>query len=247
MTQQDTAMLSVFRVLDLTGECGFYGGKLLGDLGADVIKIERPGGDPARRFGPFFDNIPHPEKSLFWMGLNSNKRGITLNLETAQGREIFKRLCQKTDIVIESFKPGFMEELGLGYDILRDINPGLIMASISGFGQTGPFKDYKAPAIVLWALSGQAYITGDADRAPLSPSYPVSYFYGAMQAVIGILTALYQRGLTGRGQYVDVPSILGATWGVGSDAKAMWIHEKQILKRKRPLLAEAAALTGRDA
>ena len=165
------------------------------------------------------------------MGLNSNKRGITLNLETAQGREIFKRLCQKADIVIESFKPGFMEELGLGYDILRDINPGLIMASISGFGQTGPFKDYKAPAIVLWALSGQAYITGDADRAPLSPSYPVSYFYGAMQAVIGILTALYQRGLTGRGQYVDVPSILGATWGVGSDAKAMWIHEKQILKR----------------
>jgi crotonobetainyl-CoA:carnitine CoA-transferase CaiB-like acyl-CoA transferase len=231
MTQQDTAMLSVFRVLDLTDECGFFGGKLLGDLGADVIKIEKPGGDPARRFGPFFDNKPHPEKSLFWMGLNSNKRGITLDLETAQGREIFKKLCQKADIVMESFAPGFMEELGLGYEALSDINPELVMASISGFGQTGPYKDYKAPAIILWALSGQAYITGDADRAPLSPSYPVSYFYGAMQAVIGVLTALYQRGTTGRGQYVDVPSILGAVWGTGSDSKAMWIHEKQIVKR----------------
>ena len=101
-----------------------------------------------------------------------------------------------------------MESLGLGYAALAEINPRLIMASISGFGQSGPYRDFKAPSIVLWALSGQGYVTGDADRPPLSTSYPIPYFFGAMQAAIGSLIALYHRAVTGRGQYVDAPSLL---------------------------------------
>lgn len=231
MAQKSLGMLSPYRVLDLTDERGFYGGKLLGDLGADVIKIEKPFGDPARRLGPFYNNIPHPEKSLLWMGLNSNKRGITLNIESSGGQEIFNKLCRTADIVIESFAPGYLDKLGLGYATLEKLNSGLIMTSLSSFGQEGPYRDFKAPAIVLWALAGHAYTTGDADRAPLTPSYPIPNFFGAMQAAIGSLVALYQRGFTGRGQYVDVPFILGLTWGLGSDHKALWTGEKQIVKR----------------
>ena len=226
-----TGMLSPYRVLDLTDETGFFCGKLLGDLGADVIKIEKPQGDPSRRIGPFYHDIPHPEKSLFWMGLNTNKRGITLNIETATGQSIFKKLCSTADIIIESFKPGYMESLDLSYEMLADINPRLIMASISGFGQSGPYRDYKAPSIVLWSLSGQASVTGDPDRPPLSTSYPIPYFFGAMQAVIGSLTALYHRAVTGYGQYVDVPSILSLAWSTGSDPQGLWMNDKTLVKR----------------
>ncbi|MGD0795019.1 MAG: CoA transferase [Dehalococcoidales bacterium] len=231
MAENNEGMLSPYRVLDLTNERGFFAGKLLGDLGADVIKIERSEGDPARRFGPFYHDIPDPEKSLFWMGLNTNKRGITLNIESDGGKAIFKKLCEKADIVFESFNHGYMESLGLGYGALAEINPRLIMASISGFGQHGPYRDYKAPSIVLWALSGQGYVTGDADRPPLSTSYPVPYFFGAMQAAIGALIALYHRAVTGRGQYVDAPALLSLAWAVGSDPQGLWLNDKTLVTR----------------
>ena len=231
MVVKNEGMLSPYRVLDLTNERGFFSGKLLGDLGADVIKIERPGGDPARRFGPFFHDIPDPEKSLFWMGLNTNKRGITLNIETAAGQAIFKKLCQTADILFESFDPGYMEGLGLGYTALREINPRLIVASVTGFGQSGPYRDYKTPSIVIWSLSGQAYITGDADRPPLSTSYPIPYFFGAMQAAIGALVALYHRVVTGHGQYVDAPALLSLAWATGSDPQGLWLNDGQIVSR----------------
>ena len=231
MEAKNECMLSPYRVLDLTDERGFFGGKLLGDLGADVIKIEKPGGDPARRFGPFFHDIPDPEKSLYWVGLNTNKRGITLNLETTDGQAIFKKLVKTADILIESFDPGYMDGLGLGYEELRAINTRLIMAATTGFGQSGPYRDYKAPSIVVWALSGQAYITGDADRPPLSPSYPIPYFFGAMQAAIGTLIALYHRAVTGYGQYVDAPSLLSLAWATGAEPQGLWLNDKQIVKR----------------
>src|SRR3954447_26761220 len=109
---RNQGLLAPFRVLDLSDELGFLCGKILGDLGADVIKIERPGGDPARRLGPFYGDRPDPEKSLYWFGFNNNKRGITLNLEAARGREIFSRLLGKSDVVIETFVPGYLESLG---------------------------------------------------------------------------------------------------------------------------------------
>lgn len=127
-------MLSGRRVLDLTDEKGFLCGKILADLGADVIKIEKPGGDPSRRIGGFWGDIPDPEKSLYWFAFNANKKGITLNIETSDGLEIFKKLTKTADVVIESFKPGYMDKIGLGYPVLKEVNPGIIMTSISGFG-----------------------------------------------------------------------------------------------------------------
>ena len=160
-------MLSPYRVLDLTDEKGLICGKLLGDLGADVIKIERPGGDSARNIGPFYHDEEDPEKSLFWWAFNTSKRGITLDIETAEGQEVFRRLVKSADFVIESFPPGHMDKLGLGYSALEELNPGIIMVSITPFGQTGPYKDYKAPDIVAWALGGVLGQWGDIDRPPI--------------------------------------------------------------------------------
>src|SRR4030043_1302702 len=127
-------MLSCYRALDLTDEKGFICGKVLADLGADVVKIERPGGDTARSIGPFYHDIADPEKSLYWFAFNAGKRGVTLDIETSDGREIFKKLVKKADVVIESFKPGYLDGLVLGYSELIRINPGVILTSISGFG-----------------------------------------------------------------------------------------------------------------
>lgn len=132
-------LLSPYRVLDLTDEKGFLCGRILADLGADVIKIESPGGDPSRNTAPFYHDIPHPEKSLFWFAYNANKRGITLNLDTHQGKDIFRRLVKRADFVLESFPPGYMGGLGLGYSSLKKINSRLIFTSITPFGQDGPY------------------------------------------------------------------------------------------------------------
>src|SRR4030043_408560 len=138
MTEDRTeGMLSPYRVLDLADEKGLQCGKLLGDLGADVIKVERPGGDPARNLGPFYHDEVDPEKSLFWFALNTSKRGITLDIEKEDGKKIFKELVKTADFVVESFSPGYMDSLGLGYSDLEKINPKVIMVSISPFGQTG--------------------------------------------------------------------------------------------------------------
>ncbi len=135
-----TGLLDGFRALDLTDEKGFLCGRLLGDLGVDVIKIEPRGGDPARRVGPFFHDTSDPEKSLLWFAYNANKRGITLNIEMVEGQELFKRLVKTADFVIESSPPGYMDRLGLGFFALREINPRIIMTSILPFGQTGPYS-----------------------------------------------------------------------------------------------------------
>ena len=169
------AVLSDLRVLDLAGPMGFYCTKQLADLGADVIRIEPPGGDSSRNIGPFYKDIPHPEKSLYWWAYNTSKRGITLSIETADGKEIFQRLVKTADVVVESFPPGYMDRLGLGYPALSVMNPGVVMTSITPFGQTGPYKDWKATDIVAWAMAGQAYVTGDDDRPPCQISFPHGY------------------------------------------------------------------------
>src|SRR5262249_28678283 len=143
----NTAM-SAYRVLDLTDEKGYFCARILGDLGADVLKIERPGGDPVRHIGPFYKDDPDPEKSLHWFAYNLNKRGITLDIEKEAGRELFKKLVQKADFVVESFPVGYMEQLGLGFDMLSALQPRIIMTSISHFGQSGPYKNYKGSDLV---------------------------------------------------------------------------------------------------
>jgi len=201
--QQTESLLTPYRVLDLADKRGYLCSQILADLGADVIKIEPPGGDPGRRIGPFNHDIPDPEKSLFWFAYNTNKRGITLNIETADGREIFKRLVKTADFVIESFPPGYMDRLGLGYSLLSQINPRIIMTSITPFGQEGPYKDYKAADIVLMAMSGLMYLTGDPDRPPVRVSFPQAYLHASAEAAVGTMIAHYHRERTGEGQWVD--------------------------------------------
>ena len=197
-------LLSGYRVLDLADEKGLLCGKILGDLGADVIKIERPGGDPARNIGPFYNDIAHPEKSLFWMYCNTSKRGITLNLETADGKDIFKRLVKGADIVVESFAPGHMDSLGLGYAEMERLNPGIIMTSITSFGQTGPYRSFKATDLVNWAMGGVMFQTGDLDRSPVWMGTHQSHFFGGLHGALGTMMALFHREMTGEGQQVDV-------------------------------------------
>ena len=239
-------LLSPYRVLDLTNERGFLSGKLLGDLGADVLKIERPGGDRARRIGPFYQDIPDPEKSLFWWGFNANKRGITLDIETVDGQEIFKKLVKKAEIVIESFEPGYLEKLGLGYAELSQVNPGIVLTSVTGFGQSGPYKDYQSTDLVLWALSGVGYVTGDPDRAPLMPSFPVGYFFAATAAVIGTLVALYQKNLTGEGQHVDAPGQLALALASGPEVQGLWEVDKIITRRSGKVWLRAQTGGGKE-
>jgi crotonobetainyl-CoA:carnitine CoA-transferase CaiB-like acyl-CoA transferase len=205
-------LLSDYRILDLTDHKGIYCAKILADLGADVIKLEKPGGDATRNIGPFYKDIAHPEKSIYWWAYNTSKRGITLNIETADGKDIFQRLVKTADVVVESFPPGYIDRLGLGYQALCEINPGIIMTSISSFGQTGPYKDWKADDLVGWAMAGQAYVTGDDDRPPCQVSFPHCYLVAGCHAASATLAALYYREMSGEGQQVDVSMQEAVLW-----------------------------------
>lgn len=199
------AMLGPYRVLDLTDEKGFYCGQLLGSLGADIIKVEPPGGDPSRRMGPFHHDQFHPERSLYWFAYNSNKRGITLNLATRDGAGILCKLVASADVVVESFAPGHLDSLGLGYAVLAHFNPRLVLTSISPFGQSGPYRDYQGPDLVCWAMGGLLAQTGDPDRPPVRISHiGFAYQIAGMDAAWATAMALYWRGLSGQGQHIDV-------------------------------------------
>lgn len=223
-------MLRPYRVLDLTDEKSFLAGKILADLGADVIKIEKPGGDHSRNTGPFYHDIPAREKSLYWFAYNANKRGITLDIQTADGQEVFRRLVTTTDFVIESFPPGFMSKLGLGYDSLSQLNRGIIMVSITPFGQTGPYSEYKASDIIGMASSGLMWLLGEPDRAPLRLSLPQAILHAAAEAAVAALIALYHRGITGEGQYVDV-AMQASLVTVTANAIPYWELNRVILNR----------------
>jgi len=202
---KDETMLGPYRVLDLTDEKGHYCGQLLGSFGADVIKVERPGGDPARNIGPFVHDTPDPEKSLFWFAYNTNKRGITLDIETAKGKELCKSLVKTADIVAESFPPGYMDGLGLGYSDLEKINPRVIMTSITHFGQAGPYQDYKGSDLICWAMGGLLFQTGEPERPPVHTTHiPFAYLMGGMDAAWATVAALHWRGTSGEGQQIDV-------------------------------------------
>lgn len=223
-------LLDSYRVLDLADEQGMLCGKLLGDMGADVIKIERPGGDPSRRMGPFFHDDPRPEKSLPWMAYNNNKRGITLDIEEKGGQELFSRLVETADFVIESFPPGYMDSLGIGFTSLSQINPRLVMASITPFGQKGPHSNYKASDLVAWAMGGQLFLSGDTDRPPVHVSFPQAYLNGSIQGAAGIMIAHYYREVTGQGQHLDV-SIQESVSSTLMNARQYWDISKVLLRR----------------
>ena len=192
-------MLSTYRVLDLADEKGTVCGEIFARLGADVIKVQNP-----RQVEEETDVTCAAEKRLFRLAYDAGKRSITLNLEAEEGKQLFGRLVESSDFVIESFEPGYMDSLGIGYEALRQINPRLILTSITPFGANGPFANYKASDIVTTAMGGLLYMSGDPDRAPVRYSFDQSYIQAGALAIAGTLIAHYQQHQTGKGQHVDV-------------------------------------------
>ncbi len=205
-------MLNHLRALDLTDDKGFLCGKILADLGVNVIKVEKPGGDPSRNIGGFWGGAPDPEKSLYWVAYNSNKKGITLDIEKPRGREIFRKLVNIADFVIESFPPDYLDGLGIGYRDLSRNNKKLIWASITPFGTEEPYRDYKDSDIVVMGMSGTLYQTGETDGPPVHISMPQACLHAGADAAVGCMIAYYHREMTGEGQHVDVSMQQSAAW-----------------------------------
>lgn len=199
------AALDDLKVLDLSqGLAGPICAKILADFGADVIKVEPPSGDSGRFMPPHAGNVPHPEKSLVYLLANLNKRGVRLNLDDPAGRDLLRQMARTTDIIVESFKPGYLASIGLDYAALAQENPRLIMISITPFGQTGPYKNYECEEIVTYALSGIMSISGLAGREPIKHGGMQSQYEGGLSGTVGALAALHARDLMGEGQQVDI-------------------------------------------
>ena len=206
VSDSNSSALSELTVLDLSQHvAGAYTGKLLAAFGAEVIKVEPPGeGDVARKVGPFPDNEVDPEASALYLYLNTGKQGLTLDISSDEGASVLKELVAQADVLVENFVPGTMESMDLDYSTLSAINPRLVMASISNFGQTGPYRNYRADTMVEMALSGQMYVNGHPDREPLSSTGYQPSYQAALYAYSGIVAALLARDRDGTGQHVDI-------------------------------------------
>ena len=204
-----SGLLDGIRVLDLGTEVsGPFCSKLLADYGADVIKVELPGvGDSSRRTGPFAGDDPNPEKSIPFLYINTNKRGLTLDTRSSSGRGLLEALLQTADVLVEDVPPAQADELGLDYAGLTRKNRGLVVTSITAFGQSGPYRDYSATDLVNYAFSGLMYHTGDSDREPLHNSLNQSLYVAGANAAVATSAALFHRMATGRGQHVDVAAV----------------------------------------
>jgi benzylsuccinate CoA-transferase BbsE subunit len=227
---QRPRMLEGYRALDLTDEKGFLCGKILAELGVDVIKMERPGGDRSRNIGPFWHDQADPEKSLYWFAYNCSKRGITLDLEKDEGKEIFCNLVQKADFVIESFAPGDLERLGFGYSDLSRIKKDIILTSITPFGQKGPYSQYQASDLVIMGMAGELFMTGDSDRRPVNISMPQACLHAGADAAVGSMLAHHHRRKTGEGQHVDISMQQSAAWFLAQTIPH-WEIDKLVLGR----------------
>jgi len=228
--------LAGLRVLELADEKGQFCGKLLGDLGADVVKIEPPGGMSNRHVGPFLDDIPHTERSLSFWYYNTSKRAITLNLETADGRTLFRRLTVAADVILETFRPGLLASLGLEYGLLQEQNPGLILCALTPFGQTGPWRDYRSADLLHMAAGGQmascGYDEADVPNAPpIAPGGGNAWHMGCHYAYMAIMAALVYRTVSGQGQYIDV-SIHEACALTTEAAIANYVYRGEVLRRQ---------------
>ncbi len=198
--------LSDIKILDFTHHiAGPYCTKLLADYGADVVKIERPRvGDASRTFGPFPKDIPHPEKSGAFLHLNTNKRSVTLDLKSEDGRRIAFDLASRADAVVESFRPSAMDAFGLGYDALSAANPALVMTSISNFGQTGPYRDWRGSELIFYGMGGELYSTGVAEKQPVKLGEAVGLHQSGTVAAYATTCAVMAARETGVGQRVDI-------------------------------------------
>ena len=224
-----TQLLPGFRVLDLTSSMGAFCGKLLRDLGMDVIKVEPPGGDPTRSEPPFAKGHAHPEGSLRFAYLNAGKRSITLDITTDNGRGLLLDLVERADIVLESFEPGYLSAHDLGYEVLLERRPKLILVSLTGFGQDGPYAHYKTPDIVGTAMGGLLYISGDPTLTPCNPPETQSYYYASLFASYGTMLALWQRETHGIGAYVDAS--IQASMALHEHVAFNYSAEGRVMKR----------------
>ncbi len=198
--------LDGIRILDVGNfVSGPYAASVLSEFGAEVFKIEYPvGGDPMRIMGT---PTAREDSTLFWLTEARNRKSVTLNLREPEGAELFRRLVAKCDIVVESFRPGTMESWGLGWDVLHEVNPGLIMLRVTGYGQTGPYKDHRGFSHLAHAFGGLAYLCGFPGQAPTIPGpNPLADYMVSLYGVIGIMLALRHRRKTGRGQHIDIGS-----------------------------------------
>ncbi len=207
MTNPDTsaAVLDGVRVLEIGGEIGAWCGKLLGDMGADVVKAEPPTGDPSRGFEPFHQNRPHHNRSLHFWHYNTSKRGVTLDIERADGRELFMRLAESADVVVDGCPPRSLDELSVGYANISRRNPSVVMASITPFGQSGPYSGYASTDLTALAFGGPVWSCGYDDHSipPVRGGGNQSRHVVCHYAAIGIMTALVHRQFSGEGQHID--------------------------------------------
>ena len=234
MTTENKAALSDITILDLCDEKGQLIGKLLGEMGARVIKVEPPGGDGARDVGPFRDDMPDKDGSLHFWAFNTAKEGVTLDIASEKGGELLREMVEKADVLLESYDPGYLDSLGLGYDELSAVNPALVMTSLTGFGQDGPYRDYKTSDLVAMAMGGIMHSCGYDDlpgSPPIRPSGGHGYITASHYATIGTLMALNWRDMTGEGQYVDA-SIHEACSCTTEAAMPLYIYGGDVVHRQ---------------
>lgn len=232
-------------VLDLTRVlAGPYASMMFADFGANVIKIETPqGGDDSRAFGPFVG-----KESAYFMSLNRGKRSMTLNLKEAKAKELFKEMVKKADVVLENYRPGTMEKLGLGYDVLKEINPKIIYTACSGFGHTGPYSSKPAYDVIVQGMGGIMSITGQENGEPTRVGASVGDVTAGLFSVIGTLTALYAREVSGIGQKVDV-SMLDCQVAILENAIARYVTSgvsPQPIGNRHPSITPFEAFKAKD-
>jgi crotonobetainyl-CoA:carnitine CoA-transferase CaiB-like acyl-CoA transferase len=215
-------LLAKTRVLDLADEKGSFCSKVLADLGAHVVKVEKPGGDSSRRTG---------SESLSFGYNNTNKLGVTLDLENPAGRELFARLIRDADVVVESFPPGHLDGLGLGFEFLSEVNPRIILASVAAFGQHGPRSNFKSCDLIASAMGGQMYVSGSPSSPPIKAYGDQPYTAASLYAALGVLLALRKRAKTGKGEHIDV-SLQEAVTSTLEHVMVRYFHEQVTAKRR---------------
>ena len=200
-----SAALDGIRVIDLSrGVAGPYASKLLADQGAEVIKLDPPGGDPSRLFGPFPGDAPHPERSGLFLHLNRNKQAAIVDPASATGAELIRHLAAGAQLLLEDYAPGSASAWGWGWDTLHAANPALVMASITPFGQTGPYKDYRGSELTLQAIGGPLYANGRQDREPLKLAGHYAHYHSGIVTALAVLMALRRAEASGEGDWIDI-------------------------------------------
>jgi len=217
-------LLKGFRMLDLTDEKGAMCGKIFADLGAEVIKVEPPGGCSTRRIPPFLEDEVGPDRGLYFIAYQAGKKSVTANLDSGDGRAMVAELAKKCDFLVESFQLGYLDSIGLGYDALAELNPRLVYTSITPFGDKGPGKDYKWADIITWAAGGMMYLMGEEGKPPLEMALPQAGLHAGAEAAVSSLIAHYPRQSDGLGQRVVVNMQACIVWTLMNEQAMPILH-----------------------